>query len=70
LESHAPKVTAIDLFSLLQNGGHPKALASPLFALFFDPSHFAPPKREPTTANASPMAHGLRMALGSGGAMI
>ena len=55
---------------ILQNGGHPKAQASSLFALFFDPSHFAPPKREPTTANASPMAHGLRMALGSGGAMI
>jgi hypothetical protein len=29
----------------MQNGGHPKAQASPLSALFFDPFNFAPPSK-------------------------
>ena len=43
----------------------------PPSSLYFSTPHISTPQAsKPTTANASPMAHGLRMALGSGGAMI
>ncbi len=44
---------------------------APLSPLWFLIPLFTPPQMgKPTTANASPMAHGLCMALGSGGAMV
>jgi hypothetical protein len=56
--------------SNLSNGGHFKALASPLFALFFDASHIDPPSERTDDSKNKSDGHGLRMALGSGGAMI
>ena len=47
----------------MQNGGHPKAQASPLSALFFDPSNFAPPSERTDdskrNSNGSWPAHGV-----------
>ena len=42
----------------MQNGGHPKAQASPLSDLFFDPSHFAPPSEQ--TDDSVPNPDSLR----------
>jgi hypothetical protein len=48
---------------ILQNGGHPKAQASSLFALFFDPSNFTPPSERTDdskrNSNGSWPAHGV-----------
>jgi hypothetical protein len=51
------------LFVNLQNGGHPKAQASPLSNLFFDPSHFTPPSEQTDASVCNPdslrPAHGV-----------
>ena len=52
------------IVACLQNGGHPKAQASPLSALFFVPSNFAPPSERNDKSVRNP--NNLRPAHGVG----